>query len=452
MTALARLRGEINILDAPQSNAKIIDLYDTNSLVRILEDHGEYLKIKQIRLEKSGEGFAPRQGLIFPPAGQEQSIFPDIDLGNNFPKIPSVLPSLPLRFFLKWLGSGNNPLWISPDDWSQLDSHHADSIIKSIEAPIKNNKALWDKWVSGVKSAGRIDDAIMDEWMVYLRGGREMFTRRDYMIFDEPNEGSTIIGWTRAFQVLQWSGRIMPSNIEGRLLYEVDFYRKRKATHGWFRGDLLAEYNFPTEENDPDIASNKDHIFDLNNPILRHPRDPEFSKALQEKRSAAQYLDIREVTGRRTIHFNLCGEICASTLVGSDVIPVLKRWWESDEGFNAKRILNNPNQGTFIWELNSILNLYNLHGEIYDSGPVSAQFVKNKLDKGMFAISGCCISRGKVTRKATTKHWVIVEDVVPVGSSGWVRIYNPYMNKEEVYEYNTFLSSSFARNGLWVKV
>jgi hypothetical protein len=72
--------------------------------------------------------------------------------------------------------------------------------------------------------------------------------------------------------------------------------------------------------------------------------------------------------------------------------------------------------------------------------------------RGEFPISGCVInSRGNVTADASIRHWVIVTDVLPVGTGGWLRIYNPFPNQEEVYEYNMFMSSSETGAGLWVR-
>jgi len=48
---------------------------------------------------------------------------------------------------------------------------------------------------------------------------------------------------------------------------------------------------------------------------------------------------------------------------------------------------------------------------------------------------------GSVNNDKTTRHWVVLEDLIPVGNDGWVRIYNPFRNREEVYTYNTFILS-----------
>jgi hypothetical protein len=47
---------------------------------------------------------------------------------------------------------------------------------------------------------------------------------------------------------------------------------------------------------------------------------------------------------------------------------------------------------------------------------------------------------------------VVLEDVLPVGNNGWVRVYNPFQNREEVYDYNTFMASAGTGTGLWLDV
>ena len=219
---------------------------------------------------------------------------------------------------------------------------------------------------------------------------------------------------------------------------------------GWFRGDILAEYFFPTEQNDPTNPDNKDNVFELSKPILHLPQDPEFAAAKAAGRTGAQYLDIEGAWGTPLVHYSLCGEICVSALVNSDVIPLLSKW--KDSGYwRVNSILKNPKEGTHIGDLGKILDMYNRTSEVYNSTPVPPQFIKSRLMRDEFPISGCVITRtGKVKADANIRHWVIVEDVLPVGSSGWVRIYNPFQNQEEVYEYNMFMTSAGTGTGLWV--
>jgi hypothetical protein len=450
MTGLARLRAEIDLRETSSPNSAIIERFDTDTIVEILDDQGDFLQINAKEIAHTVPGFVPRLALIFPPPDQPVAVFPFLQLDGDTRRVTSVPPSILLQEFLAWLGSGAKPTWIPDQEWDQLDDFSANFIIDAIESVISNNDAAWQTWLNNVNTGQRQGEATMDEWIVTLKGGRDLFPSRDYFITDQPSDQATRIGWALKGQVLRWTGQIQTDAMTGKPMYEVDFYRMHRAMHGWMNGSLLAEYVFPTEKNDPKVASNKDNIFDLSQPILRHPQDPEFAQALADGWSAAQYLDIDRVLGRRLVHFNLCGEICVATLVGSDVIPVLQQWWASGY-WRVDKILPNPNMGTGLNDLRSILNLFNKDGEDYNSVPVSAQFVKNKLSQGLLPISGCMItSTGKVKSGATIRHWVILEDVVPVGTSGWVRIYNPFQNQEEVYEYDTFLGSSFSGIGMWI--
>jgi hypothetical protein len=451
MTSIARLRAEIDVRDSASPNTEVIERFDTDTLVEILDDQGDFLKINAKQIAHSVDGFVSRLALIFPPPEQQVPIFPLLDLDEGDRKQPSVPANLPLEDFLSWLGSGNNPPWILAEDWGQLNEESAANIIVAIEASINNNPAGWQDWLDSVNASQRLNAAVMDEWIVTSSGGRDMFASRDYFFRQKPSMTGKKIGWVLKGQVVRWTGQIIVDNQNGRQFFEVDFYRRSRSTHGWLRGDILAEYIFPTEQNDPTIASNKENIFDLTQSVFRHPQDSEFDEARQAGRTGAQYLDIKGALDKSLVHFCLCGEICVATLVGSDVIPVLRQWRNSGY-WRADAILKDRNQGTSLGDIRSILKMFDRDGENYNSTPVSAQFVKDKLADGSFAISGCCITRsGKVKRDAKIRHWVIVEDVVPVGSSGWVRVYNPFQNQEEVYDFDTFLSSTFSGTGMWIQ-
>lgn len=451
MSNLARLRAEIDVRESPSHNAAVRERYGTDTLVEILDDQGEFLLINAKEIAHTTEGYVPRLALIFPPQEGQIPTFPFLDLDEGTRQAQSVPPGLKLQEFLPWLESESRPPWIPYQDWKQLDKFMKRVKISAIKASITNNPVGWQSWLDSVNASRRQNHAVMDEWVVVSSGGRDMFPSRHYFFREEPNMGGANIGWILKGQVVRWTGKINVDEQNDRPFYEVDFYRMSKPTHGWLRGDILSEYIFPTDQNNPKVPSNKDNIFDLSQPILRHPEDPEFAEAKQAGRTGAQYLDIEDALGRSLVHFCLCGEICVSTLMGSDVIPVLSQWLDS--GYpRAERILNDRHEGTHIVDLKSILAMWDREGVEYNSTPVSAQFIKEKLQQGAFAISGCCITRsGKVKRDANIRHWVILEDVVPVGSSGWVRIYNPFQNQEEVYEYDTFLSSTFAGTGMWIQ-
>jgi hypothetical protein len=393
------------------------------------------------------KGFVPRLALLFPP-DQQGSIFPELVLDGGARRVPSVPPTLLLSDFRAWQGSAARPPWITPVDWEQLDQLTAATTLTAIEAATSNHQPDWNDWLDQVDSSQREEQALMDEWIVLAGGGRELFTSKSHYVYKQADRSGPYWGTAVKGQVLRWTGQVRTD--DQKPLYEVDFYRMSKAMRGWFRGDIMAEYFFPTEQNDPAIAKNKDNVFDLSVPILRHPQDPEFAAAKEAGYTGAQYLDIRNALGRGLRHYCLCGEICVAALTSSDVIPLLSQWLNSGY-WRVDQILNNSKMGTHVGDLRSILDMYNREREMYNSAPVPPKFVKDRLMRGEFAISGCGItSSGIVKADGHIRHWVIVEDVLPVGSSGWVRIYNPFQNQEEVYEYDMFMTSAGTGTGLWI--
>jgi hypothetical protein len=129
---------------------------------------------------------------------------------------------------------------------------------------------------------------------------------------------------------------------------------------------------------------------------------------------------------------------------------MLKAWLDS-KYWRAPSILKDPHEGTCAADLQSLLEVSGLKGEIYTSIPTTPQKIKERLDSGQFAIVGCGInSGGKVKADGKIRHWVILEDLIPCGNSGWVRVYNPFMNREEVYNYSLFMTSAGVGAGLWI--
>ena len=150
-------------------------------------------------------------------------------------------------------------------------------------------------------------------------------------------------------------------------------------------------------------------------------------------------------------HTRLCGELCVATLVGSDIFPLLQQWYVAVP--RAKTILEG-NEGTGISDLQSMLNLYGWQSDIFQYSssvaPTSPARVKEVLMSGRFAIVGVGIY-GSGNLGGKIRHWVVLEDIIPVGRSGWVRLYNPFRNREEVYNYDLFLESVGKwGSGLWV--
>jgi len=84
---------------------------------------------------------------------------------------------------------------------------------------------------------------------------------------------------------------------------------------------------------------------------------------------------------------------------------------------------------------------------------VTPTYIRGKLDSGLMAIVFTGVTPyGVVKSRSPIRHWVIVEDILRVGSSGWLRVYNPFTNREEAYRFDEVYDlPSRDSIGLWVE-
>lgn len=458
MDKKGRVRSTVQLRESPAGNAPSVESLDASTPVSILDDQGEWLKVKSVQTG-SIPGWVLREALAFSSDGS--SVFPDCSLASGR-KVPSVPASLAADALQSWLNTLGRPGWFPAEVWDKLTDSAQHEIVDGIQDAIHKKQAEWDAWQARLTAEGRTATAKVDEWTCLQNAGMDVWPVRAERIFLAPAEAHTgVAGWAVEKDILRWTGQVKRNEKEQKYKtwYEVSLYKQNKQLKGWFKGELLDPYIFPTDENDPAVERNADAQFDLQTPLLRTPADPEITDAINAGRGAYQYIDVVRALGSSKIHFNLCGEFCVAALAGRDVIPFLIDWKAVYP--RAKDILRN-NSGTGMSDVKCMLDTCQLHYEEYryspSVSPVSPARIRAELDKGKMAFAGVGIFKrnGKLSGtetdpKKTTRHWVVVEDVKPVGNGGWVRIYNPFFNREEVYPYNLFIQShgQFPL-GLWV--
>jgi len=451
MILIARTRAEVDVRSTPQVGAAILDRLPTDCPVEILEDLTRWYKITPARLLHYPAGYLPQAALAFPPdAGI--TVFPNIPANQGDLVISSVPEELKVTVFLDWVAGTGKPVWLSDQVWSGMNTGQQGDLLRKMRISSVGVKPRWDDWLASLKQHLRLSDATMKEWVVIMEGGRDVFAIRDYFLNGKPIPNSEILGWTLKGQILRWNGNIASFDSNGKRTnyMEVDFYRLSRYMHGWFRADLAADYYFPPPNLDPSIPGNAQTVFDLAKPILKMPQDAAIQDSKKKFYNIAQYIDVFGATNQHLIHWSLCGEFCVAALSGTDIIPLLKGWLDS-KFWRAPAILKNPHEGTSVNDLQVLLTDIGRKSVIYSSIPTSPQLIKARLRAGQFAIAGCGInSAGKVLPNGKIRHWVVLEDIIPVGNSGWVRVYNPFYNRDEVYNYSTFIDSSGSGAGLWV--
>jgi hypothetical protein len=451
MTVIARTRADVDVRSSLKVDASILDRFPGDCLVEVLEELNGWYKIKPMRLMHTITGYLPKPALVFPRT-EKPPVFPYIAPGTGSPVITSVPGALKLVDFQKWLTIGGKPGWLRDEVWAALNAPQQSSLSIGILASLRVDQTRWDNWVAGVTNNKRLEEAVMDEWIVMVEGGCELFAIRDHYIYKQPLQNENYLGCALKGQIMRWTGNVRSSTQDTRRrnFYEVEFYRMSRYMRGWFRADLCAIYDFPDARIDPQVDANSQTVFDLSKKILRAPQDAEIVLAKSKGYTGAQYIDVFAATQKRLVHFSLCGEFCAAALGAMDVIPLLQRWLGSKYP-RARAILDNPHEGTSLTDLLSMLKCLGLRGEIYSSIPTTPQNIKNRLASGQLAIAGCGInSIGKVRADGKIRHWVVIEDVLPAGNDGWVRVYNPFNNQDEVYNYTMFMRSAGVGGGLWV--
>jgi hypothetical protein len=453
---IGRTRASVEARETPASNGAIVEALGADAEVEVIEVQNGWLKIKPIGLRGAVEGYVPELAIALPPTG-EPGVFPTLDLpGAEGQAPPSVPRWLKAQELAGWLAApGAKPGWISDNLWEDLGAAGQNTLANDILSAVQARQGEWDSWWAEIGQNGRQDEATLDEWLIILEGGRNAWAIRPERIFKGASTKEGHVGWLGENDILLWTGHVRRNDAETKYKtwHEVRLYKYRRSLGGWFKADLLEEYIFPSEENDPSINKNAEKVFDLSIPMLRIPADPEFDEALAAGARGAQYLLIKEITGRNRRNYNLCGEICVAALAGVNVVPLLKQW--SDSSSRAKKILE-KDHGTGLQDLLSMLALYGRTGEMFQYSasvsPVSPRWIKDQLRTDKKAIVGVGIKRsGRLAADGYIRHWVVLEDVLPVGHGGWVRLYNPFMNRDEVYTYDVFRASMGQFGiGLWI--
>lgn len=443
----------VNLRSLPDLKSHVIEALNPQDHIEVLEEAGDMLKVQATRWHPPVLGYMLRSAVIL-DRGTPQ-VFPKVEIKPGF-SIPAVPASIPLSAFQAWLDSGQESPWLPADYAGAIQSGQQPSVGGLVRQVISDHRSEWDAWVSDVQAAGRLDSAPIDEWLVVMAGGRSMYSIRTERIFVEPSEHCAAPAWVVPADVLRWTGHVRINNNEPKYKtwYQVEFTKLDRQFKGWYKAALLEEFVMPTVSTDLTDLDNQKTVFDLSRPRLRLPADPEIDAARKAGRTGAQYIEISKAIRSTAVKHNLCGEFCAAALAGCDVLPLIVQWMTAYK--LAASILQND-FGTSVADLQAMLDSFGKKYEFFRAeasvAPITPTYVRRMLDSGRMAIIGTGITySGVVKWGSRIRHWIIIEDLVRVGNSGWVRVYNPFQNREEVYPFDTvFDTLSRSAIGLWVE-
>ena len=446
-------RSSVNLRTAPSLKSSVIEALDPQEDIQVLDDSHALALVQTAQRRPPAKGYILKSAVVQPAANLQ--IFPNVDLGNNV-AIPSVPPSLPLSTFESWLASGDESPWLPADYLDAIRKGQHPSVGEIIRQTVSDHRDQWDAWVAEVQSQHREDTCTLDEWLVVLAGGREMWSFRTERIFTDASQHAAAPAWVSRNDVLHWNGHVRRNDQEPKykLWYGVEFTKLDRQFSGWYKADLMHEFVIPTPDTDLTIPGNSKKVFDLSRPLVRLPADPEFDAARKAGRIAAQYIDIRRALGYGLVQHNLCGELCVAALAGLDIIPFLTKWIANSR--SAKQLLA-QDRGTTTLDIQEMLRVVGKSYEFWRAEPSIAPLTPDYLRKGLaggrMALAATGVTGAGVIRSLSrVRHWVVVEDILPVSNGAWVRLYNPFHDREEVYPletvFSTFISSSI---GWWVE-
>jgi len=447
MADIGRSRSSNNLYISPQPGSKVIEILSPNDPIAILEDIGESLKVASKRLTPQLVGYMPAAAVA--RRIPEINIFSPIQLEDGT-TLDAVPPDLLAVEFESWLQARGEPTWLFEDGNAPF------LVGEKIRGEFEIFHESWSEWFAEVLKDNRTQTAIVYEWFTTLNGGREMWSFRPERIFSKPSEASTSLGWVSNKDIMHWTGKVAYAEKEWKYKrwYEVRLTKLDKTISGWFKANLLEEFVIPEKYVEAYDITGIAALFDMNEPKVHIPADPEIAEAIQAKRSAPQYINIRNAIGKSRVNYNLCGQFCVAALCGVDVIPMLKKWY--DTGLARAKTVLEFDRGTVIYDLQNILSLYNIKSEIFQAepsvAPVTPAYLERNLKSGKKAIIGIGLNgRGEASITGTIRHWLVLEDIVRMGSSGWIRVYNSYYNQEEVYPYRSLFDPGISSGlGLWV--
>lgn len=448
MAVIARSRSSNNLHVSPDMKSRVIEILAPNDPVEILEDLGEVVKVASKRLAPPLVGYMPKSAVA--QRISALNIFSPIELDDGT-QLDSVAADLLAVEFESWRQAGGEPTWLFEDGNAPF------LVGDRLRGEFELFREAWTEWFADVVQNNRTRTATMNEWFTILNGGREMWSFRPERIFQKPTESSTGIGWVSPKDILHWTGRVAftPTEWKYKDWYEVELTKMGKTIKGWYKAALLEEFVLPEVYIEANDHAGISGLFDMSRPILRIPADPEIAEAIRLKRNAPQYINVLNAIGKNKVNYNLCGQFCIAAVCGVDVIPLLKKWYQTGLA-RAKTVLEND-RGTVIYDLQNMLSLFNIKSELFrpepSIAPATPEYLEKMLASGKKAIMGTGIShKGEISFNGTVRHWIVVEQIARMGNGGWVRLYDPFFNQEEVYPYRTLFDVGISSSlGLWVE-
>ncbi|MFH2102566.1 MAG: SH3 domain-containing protein, partial [Chloroflexota bacterium] len=301
------------------------------------------------------------------------------------------------------------------------------------------------------------------DYALFAQGGRLLYVLDSVNLRDKPAyPESVVIGSLAPGSQVTWTGRTC--NADGILWYQVVDSRGRI---GWVSARYtdpldLPRQVIPTMPTTPAgytlrtglIPGGGQFVYYTGVPsevIIEEIYEPT-NHDLQDP-GVEQYIYVDSTVNPGLKH-NLCGAFCVAYLSGNSIGDFLDLW-EVREPADYK-VGVTDNQPYKIDVVERMLRMYDKTYQRFDN---TARLLPSQLQAeiagGKVLIAGVGIGKGGVLATGETGHWVVVRDVSMNRDGVWVHIYNSFMNRFEIYDFETF-RNAFSNlgtghyNGTWV--
>ncbi len=341
-----------------------------------------------------------------------------------------------------WLASNARPPWISEALWERLPLQERHAILREAGG-------AWEKVIKEqISSDGPLSNSMPRELFETLRLWEDF--PRDMWI--TPIEGIYVRSMPSAYSGtkvgtlgfrnndIEWTGKIHFAQEEGRLWYQIYYIPNTGPTTGWVPGKYLAEYvDSGSKGGEPREPSRETYGY-------HDGKDP-WGHYLNSDSSAAQYLKLvylfaavgdlnyKDYTDDYfNPHFNLCGELAVMEAVWVSLEEGLKKFRDSV----SADILRNMSAQTSVTHLETYFEAFGWNSD-HSQDDYSGTGLKEEVSNGHSTLALVTIDnqQGQVNANGNTAHWVGIKDI----ADGEVRIYNPFTNKIETYDWENFRSA-----------
>lgn len=183
-------------------------------------------------------------------------------------------------------------------------------------------------------------------------------------------------------------------------------------------------------------------------PMFRNPANTQVLTSTSNPYDAYQYIMLDN-----KVQYNLCGFFCMLHALGLSATMPIEFFLEDLTKLQPSRmaqIMKRNNGLTGALDLIYLIKSMNysaspLYDAFLDGVSNSIIFTAHRLENILAtnqAIVGVSIdSRGRLSSRGKTRHWVVVNSVAPVDVGGVVELYNPFHDNYEAYGFDEFASS-----------